>query len=338
MWSLLLLILLVGATYQWVAQLADARRFPRQGRSVALGPSFPGLSLNLNCTGQGNPTAILDTGGGIPAVGWSLVQPEIAKFTRVCSYDRAGYGWSGAGPTPRTSLQIARELHALLDVGREEGPYLLVGHSLGGYNVRVYNHEYPNDVVGIVLVDASHEDQISRMSPALQAFEKKAENPPKAQKIVLPILIRFGVVRLLSSRRSAQALNIPEDLREEMFYLSLQPKFIDAVGSELESLPESADEVRAAGNLGDKPLIVLTAGKMTTPPGSPKGVSQKDVDDFHAVWVNDLQVQEAHLSTRGKQIVVPDSDHMISFERPDTIVNAVRDVYRAANSSPSTAP
>ena len=76
---------------------------------------------------------------------------------------------------------------------------------------------------------------------------------------------------------------------------------------------------------------------MTTPPGSPKGVSQKDVDDFHAVWVNDLQVQEAHLSIRGKQIVVPDSDHMIPFERPDTIVNAVRDVYRA-NSSPSTAP
>ena len=154
---LLLLILLVGATYQGVSQSADARRFPRQGRSVALGPSFPGLSLNLNCTGQGNPTVILDTGGGIPAVGWSLVQPEIAKFTRVCSYDRAGYGWSGAGPTPRTSLQIARELHALLDVGREKGPYLLVGHSLGGYNVRVYNHEYPNDVVGMVLVDASHE-------------------------------------------------------------------------------------------------------------------------------------------------------------------------------------
>ena len=156
---LVVLLLVAGAAYQWIAQSADARRFPQQGRSVVLGPSFPGLSLNLNCTGKGSPTVILDSGMGVPAVGWNLVQPEIAKFTRVCSYDRAGYGSSGAGPMPRTSAEIAKELHALLEAGRESGPYVLVGHSFGGFNVRVYNQEYPNDVVGLVLVDASHEDQ-----------------------------------------------------------------------------------------------------------------------------------------------------------------------------------
>ena len=117
-----------------------------------------------------------------------------------------------------------------------------------------------------------------------------------------------------------------------MFYLALQRKFIDAAASERESLSESVDEVRTAGNLGDKPLIVLTAGKMTAPPGLPKDVSQKDVDDFHAAWVNDLQVQEAHLSTRGKQIVVPDSDHMIPFERPDAVISAIREVCDAVRS------
>ena len=96
---------------------------------------------------------------------------------------------------PRTSEQIVKELHAVLEAGRENGPYVLVGHSFGGYNVRVYNHTYPRDVVGIVLVDASHEDQVRRMSPALQAFEKRGEESLKTQKIVVPVLVRFGVIQ-----------------------------------------------------------------------------------------------------------------------------------------------
>lgn len=128
----------VGAAYQAVANWRDARRFPQEGRSIALGSEFPGVSLNLNCIGQGTPAVILDSGLGVPAAGWDLVLPEIAKFTRVCSYDRAGYGWSSAGPMPRTSEEIAKELHALLTASREQGPYVLVGHSFGGYDVRIY--------------------------------------------------------------------------------------------------------------------------------------------------------------------------------------------------------
>ena len=228
---------------------------------------------------------------------------------------------------PRTSVQIVKELHALLEAARETGPYVLVGHSFGGYNVRLYNHEYPNEVAGVVLVDASHEDQVSRMSPALQAFQKKGAEAMERQKIVVPILIDFGVVRLLSSRRSAQGFGLSDALREEMLYLALQRKFIQAAGSEQQSLSESADEVRAAENLAGKPLIVLTAGKDVDLSNLPKGISEKDMKDFHQVWMNDLQVQESHLSTLGKQIIVPDSDHNIPFERPDTIVSAVREVF-----------
>jgi pimeloyl-ACP methyl ester carboxylesterase len=331
--GLLVLLFVVGASYQLTAQLADSRRFPHQGRLVALGPSFAGLFLNINCTGQGSPTVVMDTGGGIPAVGWSLVQPEITKFTRVCSYDRAGYGWSGtAGPERRTSLQIATELHALLVAAGEKPPYVLVAHSLGGFDVRIYNHEYPGEVSGMVLVDASHEDQLSHMAPTMRAFMEGQGRSLTRSRVIVPVLIYSGLIRALNSGRSAQAPHVPDQLAKEMLYLQFQPKFVNAVTSELEAMfPESADEVRAAGNLGDKPLIVLTAGKPDQLPVLPKGVTQRDVDDFHIAWVNDLQVQETHLSTHGKQVIVTGSDHMIPFERPDTIISAVREVCMAVN-------
>src|SRR5580700_8854025 len=327
---LVVLTAVVGASYQALGNRADARRFPQRGKSVSLGPAFDNLPLNIDCRGQGSPKVILDSGLGVPAVGWNPVQTEVAKFTRVCSYDRAGYGWSGATSLPRTSNEIVKELHALLEAANEKGPYILVGHSFGGYNVRVYYGQYPNDVAGIVLVDASHEDQNERMPPAIQAFMKKSVEQLKRQQMLAPLLIRFGVARF-AQRNQGEAPGISKEFGQELLYLQLQPKFIDASASEMGSFAESANEVRAAGNLGDKPLVVLTAGKSTDASQLPAGFPKKEFDDFHEIWVNDLQVREAHLSTRGERIMVPDSDHMIPFERPDTIVAAIHEVYTAAN-------
>jgi pimeloyl-ACP methyl ester carboxylesterase len=117
------LLCLVGAIYQIVGTSSDSRRFRQQDRSV----DIENLMLNIDCKGQGRPTVILDSGRSVPAIGWFQVQPEVAKFTRVCSYDRAGYGWSDSGPVTRTSMQIAKELKALLDAAGENGPYVTVG-------------------------------------------------------------------------------------------------------------------------------------------------------------------------------------------------------------------
>ena len=327
---LVVLAAIVGASYQALGNRADARRFPQQGKSVSLGPAFDNLTLSIDCRGQGSPTVVLDSGLGVPAIGWNAVQTEVAKFARVCSYDRAGYGWSGATSAPRTSVQIVKELHALLEAAGEKGPYILVGHSFGGYNVRVYNGQYPGDVAGMVLVDASHEDQNDRMPPALQAFMKKSIAELKRQQMLAPLLIRFGILRF-SLRKQGESPGVSKEFGREMLYLELQPKFIAASASELGSFAESANEVRAAGNLGDKPLVVLTAGKSTDASQLPAGFPKKEFDDFHEIWVNDLQVKEAHLSTRGERIMVPDSDHMIPFERPDAIVAAVHEVFTTAN-------
>jgi hypothetical protein len=174
------------------------------------------------------------------------------------------------------------------------------------------------------------------MPPAMQAFMKKTVEQLKRQEMLAPWLIRFGIVRF-SQRNQGEAPGVSKEFGQEMLYLQMQPKFIEASASEMGSFVESANEVRAAGNLGDKPLVVLTAGKSADASQLPPGIPKKEFDDFHTLWVNDLQVKEAHLSTRGERIMVPDSTHMIPFERPDAIISAIHSVYNAANVTTTTA-
>ncbi|MBZ5673197.1 MAG: alpha/beta hydrolase [Acidobacteriia bacterium] len=316
-----------GATYQLIGTWRDARRFPQRGKSVQVGQ----IKLNLDCYGQGYPTVILDSGMGVPALGWIRVQPEVAKFARVCSYDRAGYGWSEPGPEPRTSLQIATELNALLDAAGERRPYILVGHSFGGYNVRVFTRQYPNDVLGIVLVDASHEDEEERIDSLLPAAirereRRDEERNEKLDRILAPLRLHLGIERL----EVAAGWDVPgyrsKDLQEEFLYLEQQTKSMHAVESEASAEGQSSAQARAAGNFGDRPLIILTAGKPYDPDSL---LTKEDLDRQNDMWINVLQMEETHLSSRGKQIVVRDSGHIIPSERPDTVISAIHEVWMA---------
>src|SRR5512141_2340019 len=128
MLAVLLVLLIAGAVYESLSEAADARAYPPPGKMVDVG----GYRLHLNCTGAGSPTVVIDTGWGDWSASWSQVQLSVATATRVCTYDRAGYGWSDAGPLPRTAQQFVKELHTLLTNANIAGPYVLVGHSLGG--------------------------------------------------------------------------------------------------------------------------------------------------------------------------------------------------------------
>jgi pimeloyl-ACP methyl ester carboxylesterase len=294
-----------GSLYEYLAEYHDRQAFPQHGRFVDVG----GYRLNLDCSGAGSPTVILDSGVGEPGREWALVQPRIAESTRVCSYDRGGYGWSDAGPRPRTSARIVEELHTALVNAGEQPPYILAGHSFGGLTVRLYASRYAGEVTGVVLVDASHPDQ-----------EAKGFKPVVSPLSFLePVLLRVGLLRALFVLDGAPKL--PRSLYEELEYLMLQPKAIAADLDEVRGFSESAAQVRAAGNLGNKPLVVLTAA-----------YSAQRRPHLHQVWIHELQPDLVRLSTRGKQIIV-NTGHYIPLQRPEAVVTAVREVFEMVRQS-----
>jgi pimeloyl-ACP methyl ester carboxylesterase len=180
---------LSGAIYQVIATEVDKRAYPPPGQLVDVG----GYKLHIYCVGEGSPTVILDAVGGGSSAQWALVQPEIAATARICAYDRAGFGWSELGPEPRDAHQQVSELHTLLANTGIAGPYVLVGHSYGGRVTRVYAAQYPDEVVGMVLVDTGQLYQDPRYPPEVQAEYAAEEQMIHTVRWLAP----FGLARLL---------------------------------------------------------------------------------------------------------------------------------------------
>jgi pimeloyl-ACP methyl ester carboxylesterase len=310
-----LLSLLVGMVYEAIGSAADARRMPRIGTRYNIGG---GVKLNLFCSGAAGPTVIFESGLGSPGYSWYKVQPEVAKFSRACWYDRAGYGWSDPANTPRTSEQIARELHALLGASGIAPPYVLVAHSFGGYNARMFHSFYPLEVAGIVLVDSSHEDQMSRMPETLRRqWDRERENYR-----AIPFLINIGLVRLmrLVERFPVAPPSVTGPDRAILEYLMFQPKLFRAAFEEMGYFGnKSAAQVRGSGDLGNLPLELLVATRPE--PG--------DDAAYVRVWNEELQPALAKLSTRS-HLTRLDCGHMIPYDRPDAVIAATRSVVETA--------
>lgn len=315
--ALVLLFMLAGLSYQFTKLKADGRRFPQEGRSVDIG----GYKLNINCAGQGSPTVILEAGLAVPAPSWRTTQAGIAKFTRVCWYDRAGYGWSDPGPMPRTTSQIVTELHRLLQNSGERPPYILVGHSTGGPIVRIYAFRYAGQVAGLVLVDPGHEDL--KFSDNVQKIADGELRQRQRDRQLGPILYWLGISRFAA--RNVIDNSSPSDPEPEFRYFAIQPKFITTAANETENLTEGKDELRAAGSLGDKPLVVLIGeNSLLNLPVSPEEKAEANLS-----WI-EFEKRLADLSSRGKWVIVPGAGHMLPFERPDAIVSAVRGLWTGA--------
>jgi len=322
---LAILFACIGAAYQVIGTWRDARQFPQRGRTVQAGP----IKMNIDCAGSGSPTVILEQGGGMPALGWLKIQPHIAQFTRVCSYDRAGYGWSEPGPMPRTVPRLAEELKALLAASGEKGPYVMVAASLGGPIVRLYTKLYPTDVAGLILVDASHEDQLKRAQSVqppelIEENNREIKSYQRWERLRRPFMLHLGIERFMV-HFTPQSAQMSRMFWEEFLYLSQKPGFQETLASEIRSLPESSSALRAS-NLGDRPLIVLTAGKMTF---TPQPYLTKEIENKIRNAFREMQAEQARLSTRGKQIIVPDSGHAIMFKRPDAVISAIHEVWSA---------
>jgi pimeloyl-ACP methyl ester carboxylesterase len=291
----LLGLMLVGYIFESVAEAADAKTYPPPGEMVDVG----GYRLHINCTGTGNPTVIIDAGLGDWSTGWGFVQPEVAKTTRVCTYDRAGWGWSDAGPLPRDAAQDAKELHTLLKNANIPGPYIMVGHSLGGLTVRVFVHDYASEVIGIVLIDSMTPQQFAQSPTDVQPRLNTQSRPFNP----LVALGHLGIVRLL-----AKPLGILPDAppNPEAYYaLGVRPQNIQALMDDSQGMPAAGAQASAVKTFGDLPLIVLTA-KLNNIPG----------------W-QEWQTELLQLSSNNQQLFAENSGHNIEFDEPDAAVKAI---------------
>jgi pimeloyl-ACP methyl ester carboxylesterase len=337
--TLMVAALLWGFAYEQVGRARDASRLPaRVGQAVDIG----GRTLNLYCSGQGTPTVILEPGGNSPGYAQLSLQSKIAVFTRACWYDRAGVGWSDAPSSPRTSASVVSDLHEALRRAGVLPPYVVAGGSVGGEYARIYTARYPSDVAGLVLIDSSvpdmHEPDFM-LSPA----NRMSGHARHLFCVALPVMVRFGVLRFVANleRRLPPADFTPAQC-SVLAKLEAQPKAFETdaeqacaatdegriVPREGGGNPDINNAARNAGSLGDRPLVVLTAGRYWAPDGF-----EKEAAEYHETWVHQLQASLVRLSTRGRQVIV-DGHHDMA-ESPDSIVTAVRqvvdEVRRAGN-------
>jgi pimeloyl-ACP methyl ester carboxylesterase len=287
---------LAGAIKESAATAADSRTYPPPGRLVDVG----GYKLHIDCTGTGSPTVVIDAGMNEFSTEWAWVQPGVAKSTMVCTYDRAGTGWSDPGPLPRNAAQIAKELHTLLHEANIPGPYVVVGQSLGGIHARVFAGMYPAEVAGVVLIDSMSLRQFTQSSSTTTLTDSLSH-----PFTILPTLTRIGLVRLVAKPLGAVPHLPPE---AENAYLSriVRPSYLQAISDYSQGMPASGRQAAAVKSFGDIPLIVLTARLKSTIP------------DWQA-WQTEL----LQLSSNSQQLFAENSGHNIELEQPEAAVAAI---------------
>jgi pimeloyl-ACP methyl ester carboxylesterase len=294
-----------------------------------------GTRLNLYCTGSGSPAVIFESGWGDWAPVWALVQPQVAKWTRACSYDRAGAGFSEPGAMPRTSLRIADELHAALRTAGVAGPYVLVASSFGGDNVRVFSSRYKADVAGLVFVESDTDD----LEPAdMQADDHRGQarflpdlracRDAIAQAKPLPPLDPGVPGRSCAELffRSWPESAWSSELNDSVLQLAkTKIAMYDAFISEMEQMPfDEAYLARHRVSLGGRPVRVISTGNHGVGSLAPHPTSLKHLRYEYEVTLAQSRLLE--LSSNAKQIFTKSSSEYVQFDEPGTVASAIREV------------
>ena len=291
-----------GSTPQRLVRLPDGRR------------------MNLYCAGSGAPVVLLDAGwnGGVGS--WGSVQPALAKTTRVCAFDRAGMGFSDPGRLPRDTRAIVSDLRQMLQAAHIPGPYVLVGHSMGALDMRLYASLHAKDAAGLVLVDPASEHQDARMGA-------RGENPMLAKLKACAEAAEAGKLTAGTPDdarcTSASRASLPEPVRARLMAQQRDPGYQRTIFSEYENIAtRDSDEIDAARRpLGDLPLIVLTAEKTGLAPA----MSPEQVAAVSGMWRR-MHDETATLSRRGENRLVMGSGHLMQVDKPDVVIGAVNEV------------
>ena len=304
--------------------------YARPGHLVAA----EGTRLNFYCMGEGSPTVVFDSGWGDWAPVWTIVQPEVAKRTRACSYDRAGAGFSDPGPLPRTSVRIAAELRSALHNAEIQGPYILVGNAFGGDNVRTFAVRYPAEVAALVLVEADivstpeerrgHAKLIASMRECRDAI---ASGKPLPQLPARPGGAARSCAQDFFFRGLPEAMWSPELNAKLLELVQTKVALYDSYISEMEQMPvDEAYLEQHSRSLGSRPIRVLTTGNhgvhsldSSRPPDPEQRKYEEKVAREQAKWLE--------LSSNARQLFTDKSSEYIPFDQPGFVVDAIREVY-----------
>jgi len=295
------------------------------GRLVDVG----GFRLHLHCSGSGRPAVVMDSALAGSSISWSLIQPDVSRLTRACSYDRAGFGWSDAGPMPRTAGRIADELYDLLRLAAVPAPYVLVGHSFGGLVVRLFASRHPGEVAGLVLIEPAvpeewttpgdeHRALIAR-GARLCAYGTAAARTGLARAVaalvglgaLAPARAMVGLISRGGLRREDEGIlapiwKLPPEARRVLRHAWTQPKFFEALGSQITTICDSAAEVLHAAphDYGDLPFVVISAATASA--------RRLEAD-----------ARLARTSTRGRHVLAQNSGHWVPLDAPQAVIDAI---------------
>ena len=321
--ALFVLLFLAACVAEKVSLAQLPEKYPPPGEMVDVGE----YSLHLYCTGDpsAKPVVVVSPGSGSSVAHWPLVQPEVAKFTRICVYDRLGSGWSFGKPQGQTYQEEAEDVHTLLQNAGVAGPYILVGASYGGAVMQVYASLYPQGVVGIVQVDAVTRGMETK-------YPEKYADALKINRQVISTFSIPGLFRLMNWFGMSKTVPIfeklPPDSREKAYALDYNSR----VGANMKSLQltitEREEQFLSAGPLPDVPMIVVVRGLAD----SIQGVSDEEtIQQAEQAW-RDAQIELAAQVSDGTLVVAENSGHSIQLEQPGIVIDAIRTLVEQARS------
>jgi pimeloyl-ACP methyl ester carboxylesterase len=297
-----------SASYNAVARLWYRTHNPPPGETYTVN----GYKMHMYCTGRGSPTIVLDAGLGDDTVIWSGVQPALAKTTSVCAYDRAGFGWSEAGPAPRDADHIAAELHGLLRQAKIDLPIVLMGHSIAGIYMRAYAAHYPEDLAGMVFVDGS--TPMQQENPAVKAMMGKGP-PPWVIALVGSAAFSVGVPRLMGMcSKGRPGLDARSARLQAEDHCEIH---VDSPMNEMRNIERSGRETVHSGPYGSLPILILSHDPEKTM--ATENSTQRAAE---AAW-SQMQEDLKKLSTRSRRIIAHGSSHYIQIDRADLIEKEV---------------
>lgn len=305
----LVLLGCAGSVWNFIAVRHDRAANPPPGRILEVN----GHAMHLYCIGTGEPTLVLESGHGDDFTAWGKVQSALSTVTRVCSYDRAGFGWSADQPGARDAAHIANQLHALLAAAGITTPIVLEGHSAGGLYERVYAAKFPQDVAGLVFVDATSPTPLPQ-----PPFSIALDHHGDAEFAFVKATVALGIARFMG-----QCDAVPPGLEAYAGWIKASACHyaqLDAYVRESHALDESRKQAAATGPFGDLPILILSQDpNRAIPAFLQHRVSQKDWTWSMTAHDQD-QAAFLGLSTRSRRVTATGSGHYIQYDRPDIVI------------------